>query len=70
MSDPQAVLAALRRSRALAKQPPRTIVRYTGHPPVAEQIADQVRSGTGMTYGRPGPQGARMFPALSSPKGR
>lgn len=45
------------------------IVR-TGHPPVAVQIADQVRCGSGMTFGRPSPDGAKMFPAFSHPARR
>ena len=31
--------------------PPEPYTRYTGHPPVAEQIKDQVRTSSGMTFG-------------------
>lgn len=42
----------------------------TGHPPVAQQIADQVRSSSGMTYGRARPGGgpAMMPLCFTSPR--
>lgn len=51
------------RTEAVAK--PYRIIRYTGHPPVLEQIAGQVRSSSGMTYGRKSADGAKMPPAFT-----
>ena len=40
------------------------VVIYTGHPPPEQQIADQVRSPTGMTFGFRTAEGAKMAPAF------
>lgn len=47
---------------------PQVKVIYTGHPPVEQQLADQVRSGSGMTFGVRTADGARMPPAFMSPR--
>lgn len=41
-------------SAVLASRPAR-IIRYTGHPPLAEQLKHQIRSSTGATYLSPNP---------------
>jgi hypothetical protein len=35
-------------------------VRYTGFPPPAEQLAHQLRTGTGFTWAKPGPDGPKL----------
>lgn len=40
---------------------PARYVRYTGHPPPERQIANQVRSSSGVTFGRATADGARLY---------
>jgi hypothetical protein len=57
--------------RKTARRPkrPATRVIYTGHPPVLEQIAGQVRTATGMTFGKITPDGRTIIPpAFLSPR--
>jgi hypothetical protein len=46
-------------------KPPLKII-YTGHPPVLQQIANQVRSGSGMTLGRATSDGPAMPAVFTS----
>ena len=57
----RADLAPRRENGSLVGRPAaETRVVYTGHPPVAQQIANQVRTGSGFTYGVATPDGARL----------
>jgi hypothetical protein len=58
-------IARLVRIIARDSRPPLKII-YTGHPPVLEQIASQVRSGSGMTFGRATRDGPRMPAVFTS----
>ena len=66
------ILRMARRRDVSGQKPPAEapapvrIVR-TGHAPVLEQIAAQVRSSSGMTFGVRTPNGARLAPAGAAP---
>jgi hypothetical protein len=58
--------AVFRRGGVAAAKVPETKIILTGYPPVEVQLADQVRSATGMTYGVRTPDGAKMASAFMS----